>query len=139
MRRTSSYYLSSAAGLVQRGRQPPPRIPGQWAVDPERVEHADHHSADVVARAVSLGQRLDQQVESASVIAGVEGGERVGEVWVARALELDARRETLAGEAAWNSLEQLESRFVFLTFVQDLRQRNDGVGPGRFELYGAPK
>ena len=57
------------------------RIARQRMLDTELVEHGHHGLPDVVLRAVGVRQRLDEAIDRTLVIAGVERGEGVAQVW----------------------------------------------------------
>ena len=105
----------------------------------ELVEHAHDHAAQLVA-AVLVGRggdRVDQQLEPALLVAGVERGERVGELRVV--LEPDPRGEALGGVGAGRVGEHRERVVALAPLVQQARERDGGVRAAGLELERAPQ
>ena len=105
----------------------------------EHVEHADHGAAQVVAAVgvVGGGDRRDQGVEPALLLAGVEGGEGVGQLGVV--LEPDASREAVGGVGAGDVVEQLQRGRGLAALVQQLGEGDRRVGAVGLELERAPQ
>ena len=103
-------------------------------LDAEVVEHADDGAAEILAAVAVVvgGDRVDQPVEPALGVAGVERGERVGELRVV--LEPDAGGEAVGGERAGDVAEQLERLLVVAALVQEPGERDGGVGAAGLEL-----
>jgi hypothetical protein len=75
-------------------------------LDPELVEDPDDHAADIVASAVGGGNRIEQKIKRALMIAGVQCRKRLAEVRDLiprglryRLLEPDTRGQPLSSEA----------------------------------------
>ena len=99
-RRRSSRSARALGGLVQRRGQPAAGVARERVVDAELVEHGDHDAAEVVLVAVGARDRVDEQVERALGVAGVERreGRRRGRRRP-RLLEADAGGEAVGVEA----------------------------------------
>jgi hypothetical protein len=103
-------------------------------LDAELVEDPHDDLADLVLRAVGARQRADQQLERALRLAGVERGERVGQVRRGGALEADPRGEAGAAEVARRAVQQLERLVVLAARVQQARERDERVGAVGLQL-----
>ena len=84
------------------------------------------------------GQRADEEIQRALEIIGVQRRERVEQVIAGiAALELDAGRQAVRGEAAGHLAEDGERAIGVAAAVQEPRQRHGRVGTRRLELHRA--
>ena len=101
---------------------------------PELVQHADDGAPQVVLAilVVRRGDRRDQGVEPALLLAGVEGGERVGQLGVV--LEPDPRSQSFGAVGAGRVLEQRQGRRGLAALVEQAGERDGGVRAVGLEL-----
>ena len=124
---------------VERGGEPAAGVTRERAVDAELVENPDDHTADVVRAPSADGSASDQQVECALAIAGVERRERLAETAAAvpsaaALLEPDPGGEAVGGEARRGPGRASQRAVGVAAGVEDLGERNSGVGAGGLEL-----
>src|SRR4051812_28975366 len=103
-------------------------------LDAEIVEHRDDDLADVVLAAVAVRQRLEQQIDPALDVPGVQRGERIGQVRFAGLLEAQARLETVGLEVADHRLEHALGLVALAALHQQPCQRHGRLGAAGLEL-----
>ena len=135
--------LALPDGLVQGGGEAAARLAGHGVLHAELVEHADDRAAQALAAVGVLlgGDRVEQRVEAALELAGVERGERLAQGGVL--LEPDAGGEPVGGERAGDVAEQRERGLALAALVQQTgrarRRRRRGPARARAPCAGAPR